>query len=55
MPEWPRDKLGGEVEVDEMFVGGMQAAGQPWPTRDGRRTVIRPAMANRVIMRAMAW
>lgn len=50
-----RDKLSGEVEEDETFVGGMQGAGQPWPTRDGRRTVTRPAMANLVMMRAMAW
>jgi hypothetical protein len=51
-----RDKLCGEVEVDETFVGGRQGAGQPWPkTRDGRRTVTRSAMANLVMMRAMAW
>ena len=50
-----RDKLSGQVEVDETFVGGKQGAGQPWPTKDGRRVVTRPAMANRVMMRAMAW
>ena len=50
-----REKLSGEVEVDETFVGGRQGAGQPWPTRDDRRTVTRPAMANRVTMRALAW
>jgi len=41
-----RDKLSGEVDVDETFVGGMHGAGQSWPTRDGRRTVTRLAMAN---------
>jgi hypothetical protein len=50
-----RDMHSGGVEVEEMFIGGRQGTGQPWPP-GGRSPYRDPAGHGEPRhMRAMAW